>query len=117
MYINQRNLVQRNRVNDPKSRDCNSLVSSSTTTFSAIPPSDKNVSMANEAIITEITESAFAESESSPSFLYLVTPNSPSSSFRTPPLSERSSNQSSVHIHLLQLLALPSSLKALLIHP
>ncbi|CAG8534889.1 32683_t:CDS:2 [Gigaspora margarita] len=90
-----------------KIRDCNSSIttttsssssSSSTTTFSAIPPSDKYVSMADEAMITAIAESAFAESKSSPpSFLYPVTPNSPSSSFPSPPLSERSSNQSSVH--------------------
>ncbi|CAG8478260.1 19738_t:CDS:2 [Dentiscutata erythropus] len=49
-----------------------------------------------KAMITAIAESAFAESKSSPpSFLYPVTPNSPSSSFPSPPLSERSSNQSS----------------------
>ncbi|CAG8827966.1 23238_t:CDS:1, partial [Gigaspora rosea] len=46
-----------------------------------IPPSDKNVLMADEAMITAITEYAFAESKSSPSFLYPVTPNSPSSVF------------------------------------
>ncbi|KAF0507677.1 mating type protein MAT-2 [Gigaspora margarita] len=48
-----------------KSRDCNSSTfsSSSTTTFSTILPSDKNVSMADEAMITAIAESAFANSK------------------------------------------------------
>ncbi|CAG8712601.1 14830_t:CDS:2 [Gigaspora margarita] len=95
-------------------RNCNSSTSSSTTTtYSTIIPSDKNVLMTDEAMITAIVESAFAESKSSPpSFRYPVIPNSPFSSFLSPSLSERSSNQSS-----LQLLALRFLLKALLIHP
>ncbi|KAF0403430.1 hypothetical protein F8M41_009247 [Gigaspora margarita] len=95
-------------------RNCNSSTSSSTTTtYSTIIPSDKNVLMTDEAMITAIAEFAFAESKSSPpSFRYPVIPNLPSSSFPSPPLSERSSNQSS-----LQLLTLRFLLKALLIHP
>ncbi|CAG8598080.1 12643_t:CDS:2 [Gigaspora rosea] len=48
-------------------------------------------------MIAVIAESAYTESKfSPPSFLYPVTPNSPSSSFLSSPLSERSSNQSSI---------------------
>ncbi|KAF0537217.1 hypothetical protein F8M41_008725 [Gigaspora margarita] len=93
MYINQRNLVQRNRVNYQKVA---TVILQLLLLQQTIITFDKNVSMADEAMITAIAESAFAESKSSPPlFLYPVIPNSPSSSFPSLPLSERSSNQSS----------------------